>query len=76
MITPKEKADQLVQTFGCFMYSSQPELSFERSKKCVLIAVDELIAAFRQLSIEESGRVEIDFGHGFWELVKIEIQKL
>jgi len=75
MITPKGKADQLIQTFGCFMYPTRTDLSIERAKKCALIAVDELIAAFKQLSIEESGRTKIDFGHGFWELVKIEIQQ-
>jgi hypothetical protein len=48
----------------------------ENAKRRALIVVDELINYFRQLSIEESGRVHIDFGHVFWENVKEEIPNL
>ena len=46
------------------------------AKQCALICCEEIISAFKQLSIEESGRVPIDFGHGYWEQVKQEIIKL
>jgi len=46
------------------------------AKQCALITVNELIEAFKQLSIEESGRVNIDFGHGYWEQVKDELKSL
>jgi len=47
-----------------------------QAKQCALIAVDELIKAFIQLSIEESGTTKIDFGHGYWQEVRNEIEKL
>jgi len=49
---------------------------FDANSTYALNCVDELINAFKQLSIEESGRVHIDFGHGYWERVKLEIENI
>lgn len=50
--------------------------NIKRMIKPSIIAVDELIEAFKELSRQESGRVHIDFGHRFWEEVKAEIEKI
>lgn len=41
-----------------------------------IYCIDELIEAFKELSRQESGRVNIDFGHRFWEEVRNEIVNL
>lgn len=66
---PKEKAIEL--------YSKYDDFGIPVCQKiqCSIIAVNELIEAFKELSAQESGRVHIDFGHGFFEAVKIELEK-
>jgi hypothetical protein len=76
-MNPKDKAKELVHIF----YAVIPRLgsftnNWECAKQCALICVDELIKAFKQLSIEDSGSVFRDFGHTYWEQVKQEIEKL
>ena len=77
---PKEKAIELVEKFipdakywDC--YFDEP-LTENHAKNCALICVDELIKAFEQLSIEDSGGINRDFGHSYWYDVKKEIEKL
>lgn len=72
-LTPIDQAKMLVNTFSKHTWNGKNNLD---SIKCALITVEELIKAFKQLSVEESGRVHIDFGHGYWEEVKEEINKL
>jgi hypothetical protein len=71
-MSPKEKAVELV---GKMNYS-HPEHEMYVAKECATICVDEMISAFEQLSISESGSIHIDFGHGYWRQVKTEIQNL
>ena len=80
---PKQKAIQLYNKFNKEITESSSSYEYEKIKEvspqiigCCLVAVDELINAFKELSIEESGRIHIDFGHGFWIEVKNEIKIL
>lgn len=85
-MSAKEKADELVQKYktidvtvlGCGKESNPCVISDKMlnnsSVRCAIIAVEELIEAFIQLSIEESGRVNIDFGHGYWQDVLTELK--
>lgn len=61
--------DSLISDFT--KYETRP-----RAKQCALICVDELIKAFENFSIEQHGKIGIDYGHGFWQDVKKEIEKL
>jgi len=75
----KEKAESLIKkhlTAIAEESMDSDKMMLYSAKQCAKITVEELIQAFRQLSIEESGRVHIDFGHGYWEQVKQEIEKL
>jgi len=72
-MTPKEKAIELI---GKMCLNNCTETNINRMINPCLIAVDELINAFKELSIMESGGVNIDFGHTYWEEVKKEIKKL
>jgi len=75
-MTPKKKALELYNKYY-FRQPKKEEIVMNlNSKLYANIAVDELIEAFKQLSTEESGRVYIDFGHGYWEEVKKEIELL
>lgn len=67
-MTPKQKAEELVLKFKKLPLEDTLAwyLSFELSKQCALIAVDELI-------IEESYR---DGNAGYWQQVKQEIENL
>ena len=51
-------------------------LTIHWKKECALKVADELIEAFKQLSIQESGKEHIDFVHSDWQRVKIKIEKL
>lgn len=79
-MTPKEKAKELVNKFieytKVFDDCEGWVEDIISAKQCALIAVDELIKAFEELSIEESGRIYMDFGHGYWQEVKQEIENL
>lgn len=74
-MTPKEKAIDLVEKFKDDNYHFESDI-LDNAKSCAIIAVDGLIEAFENLSIAESGTVNIDFGHGYWMEVKNEIEKL
>jgi len=69
-MTPKEKAIELLEKF----YMNVGGL--ENKKQCSLICVDEIINAHIKISKEESGTTLIDYGQGFWQEVKEEIEKL
>ena len=62
-MTPKEKAKQLVDT-----YWDELEMGFINSKKCALIAVDEIIKLYTD------DDVTLDWK--YWQDVKQEIVKL
>lgn len=70
----KEKEKELVNLYMDLLPFSNNMISI--AKKMAKIAVNELIESFKQLSIEESGRVKIDFGHGYWESVLKEIDNI
>ena len=78
----KEKAEELAGKFFSInnekesKLGTNPFISRSYAKECAKIAAIELIEAFKQLSIEESGRVYIDFGHGYWESVLKEIDNI
>jgi len=62
-MTPKEKAEELIDKMTM-------EIGKFNAKQCALIAVDEIIKALRKdLAVFELGK-------GFWQEVKIEIEKL
>lgn len=63
-MTPKEKAGQLINTYKVANY---PKLNKDESKKCALIAVDEVLLA---CALETKGRFE------YYLEVKKEIEKL
>jgi len=74
-MTPKEKAEELVKKHVQWT-PAEEEYEYPFAKESALITVNELINAFKELSIEDSGTVFRDFGHGYWEEVKVEIEKL
>lgn len=73
---PKEKAFELVNKFSPLLPFYSVMDSVNKSKQCALIAVNELIMAFTQLSKEEIGTTLIDYGQSYWKEVKQEIEKL
>jgi len=77
-MSAKEKAKELVDKYYYSMNPNAPDcnISYNQAKQCAIIAVDELINAFIELSRQESGTTHIDFGHGYWQDVKSEIEKL
>ena len=77
-MTPKEKAEELVDKFHIKVYVSFIENSipsvinalmlYNSAKQCALIAVDEIITFGNQLGIREPMM--------YWNKVKEEIEKL
>ena len=70
-MTPQEKAIKLVikfSNYACWGRFEDEDENLQNSKKCALIAVDEV---WRQL---ESARVFEDYD--YWQEVKKEIEKL
>jgi hypothetical protein len=72
-MTPKEKAEQLIRKYYSFGINKEGQtLSWDESKQCALIAVDEII----NNSLEYMG---CDLNDGeiiYWQEVKQEIEKL
>ena len=72
-MTPKEKAKELVSKFN-FEHTGQTYIlhqTVDESKRCALIAVDEIIQQcwdYRDIDLETS--------HDYWQEVKQEIQEL
>jgi hypothetical protein len=72
-MTPKEKAESLLELMSNQTYEYQPyagatcleaEVGYEAGKKCALIAVDEILEQCVQLKV------------GYWEQVREEIENL
>jgi hypothetical protein len=66
-MTPKEKAQELIEKFGTYavMWSGGIEVERQNVKQCALITVDEVL-----------GYMGADRGYIFWQQVKQEIEKL
>jgi hypothetical protein len=64
MMTPKEKARDLIQKFNLIVLDTALGGSNTRVKKCALICVDEIIS------------VMLGYEIIYWQKVKEEIQKL
>jgi hypothetical protein len=72
-MTPQEKAIELVNRFGDAEFKVMQEYIpcyDQLAKQCALIAVDEIIKAFRK------DLPEIGLGKGYWAEVKSIIEKL
>ena len=80
MLTPKEKAQELVDKF----YNEVPKLgviierdrkAYNSSKQCALIAVDEILKIVPSIYLTEDE--EVHSGHyQYWQQVKTEIENL
>jgi hypothetical protein len=72
-MTPKEKADDLVQEMYAVLSNSPSDISYYFSKYCALVAVDEILNMSKIASIRrDETYMELEF---FLE-VKQEIKKL
>jgi len=69
MVTPKEKADELVRKYYSFGINNVPFSSFSwfECKACAIIAVDEIIKASKDVD---------EFANAYWYKVKQEIDNL
>ena len=78
IITPKEKAEELVEKYfrdELLHY----DLSYIQAKECALIAVDEIINSSPSLPILGDGGTfgeDIELSKIYWQEVKEEIKKL
>jgi hypothetical protein len=75
-MTPKEKAQELVDKFREFADGTDsetdrysPGVEKEKAKQCALIAVEEILNSIL-------GNYEFDFLRNYWQEVKQEIEKL
>jgi len=72
-MTPKEKAEELVNNFyQPFYYNdslSSKRIIYARAKQCALIAVDEILAMI-------GGKWKLHEQRNIWNEVKKEIEKL
>lgn len=83
-MTPQEKANELVTKYKSLAYTNlfsfREESNLTNSKKCALVAVDEIIEAIEttighcQLRRLDQQEVEMDID--YWNKVKTEIDKL
>ena len=74
ILTPKEKARELVAKFKSYSYSGRDEdreWRFENAKQCALIAVNAIIEVLYSLKFGNALSEEIEY----WEAVKQEIIK-
>lgn len=72
-MTPKEKADQLINSFiPQVRWKMGQEDIMQRAKQCALIAVNEILDALLVGDVDIWDREQIEY----WEQVKTEIEKL
>lgn len=71
-MTPKEKAEELIEKFYYIKSNSEYfGVNWEIAKKCALIAIDEIIKQcwdYRDIDLQAS--------YDYWQEVKQEIEKL
>ena len=65
MITPKEKAKELVKRMYAVHSNSASDITLYFAKQCALIAVDEILSD-----------MGADRGYEFWSNVKTEIENI
>ena len=84
-MTPKEKAQELVNKFYMAIPSDEMGLCDEASRQCALIAVDELIMEIYNIDHQHRAIYNSETGYYsysdskeliFWKEVKKEIEKL
>ena len=74
-MTPREKAIELIQKYNLVVLDTALGGSNQRVKQCVLIAVDEIEKAERNVLLKFN-LVNEDMVMHYWQLVKQEIEKL
>ena len=78
-MTPKEKAEELVNKFHPFTYTAvhayKTSGEYADTKKCALIAVDQIILEQCKSSELKDARYQDERIH-YWQQVKQEIEKL
>ena len=67
ILTPKEKAEELVYKF------MDNRISWKQAKQCALIAVDEII---KSIDFDWMEVQNLESQHRYWQEVKQEIEKL
>jgi len=82
MITPKEKAEQLISNFSPYVYcymgsgmltnTCDDEVIKMNAKQCALIAIEEIMQIIKEASTLDV----IYYNKEYWVLVKQEIEKL
>ena len=83
-MSPKEKANQLVNTYyNSIMSFLTNNMKLENAKKCALIAVDEIIKQFigvydslKDAGVLDSANVEDSANYKYWQEVKQEIKNI
>ena len=68
-MTPKEKAEELVNKFYRIIHLDKMTIDFNLAKQCALIAVDEILFAL-------SFHSDTELGEAYYNEVKKEIEKL
>lgn len=81
ILTPKEKADELVTMYHNLIQDIGGELGQEilvtiLAKQCALIGVDEVLKALQVPPIENKGSKLYDSQVEYWQEVKEEIDKI
>ena len=71
-MTPKEKAEELVQKFEEYGWLDEKTSMWESAKQCAIIAVDEIIETF----IPKNNRNYLCEEIEYWQQVRTEIQNL
>ena len=76
-MTPKEKAEELVDKFRMNVLDYEGSgLNTFKAKQCALIAVDEIIKTLKDNDLYIGGETNIDDIIRFWQEVKQEIENL
>jgi hypothetical protein len=72
-MTPKQKAEKLVNEFYRIIPLDKMTLDFDLAKKCALIAVDELLEATKRYDYTLGPKPSYN---EYWLKVKYQIEKL
>ena len=72
-MTPKDKAEQLVNKFYRIMPLDKMTINFDLAKNCALIAVDEVLEATKRYDYTLGPKPSYN---DYWLKVKYQIEKL
>jgi hypothetical protein len=75
-MTPKEKADEIVNTYYIKLHCSKGYYDIENARLCAIIAVNEILKAVGEINWPKEKEIDFTNYFDYWKEVKYEVENL